>query len=174
MLVIGHATTRLPSKRKYQRMSGPQPQPVSLSPAQQALLESLLRQTSCPQAMALRVRIVLAAAAGQRNETLAHTLGCSLPTVRKWRQRWADAQAALAAAEAHTPDLRALVASVLADATGPDEAPPGVSNTSASNTKTSTSARKPRTLSSVVAPATARPNDLNGVTILIGSVRSRQ
>jgi putative transposase len=97
-------------------MSGPQPQRVSVSPAQQELLSSLLRQTSCPQAMVLRVRIVLGAAAGQRNETLAHALGCSLPTVRKWRQRWAAAQPALAAAEAHTPDLRALVATVLADA----------------------------------------------------------
>ena len=97
-------------------MAGPQPQAVTLSDLQQLLLEALLRQTSCPQALALRVRIVLGAAAGQRNEALAQALGCSLPTVRKWRARWAEAEAKLAAVEHHLRDLRALVAIVLADA----------------------------------------------------------
>ena len=96
-------------------MPGPQPQVVTLSAPQQALLEALLRQTSCPQALALRVRIVLGAAAGQRNETLAQTLSCSLPTMRKWRRRWASPDSQLAAVEHQPRDLRALVASVLAD-----------------------------------------------------------
>ena len=97
-------------------MAGPQPQLITLSNPQQALLEALLRQSSCPQALALRVRIVLEAAAGQRNNALAQALACSLPTVRKWRGRWAAAQAQLAAVEHHPRDLRAVVASVLADA----------------------------------------------------------
>jgi putative transposase len=62
------------------------------------------------------VRIVLEAATGQRNDALAQALACSLPTVRKWRGRWAAAEAQLAAVENHPRDLRALVASVLADA----------------------------------------------------------
>ena len=97
-------------------MAGPHPQLITLSPPQQALLESLLRQTSCPQALALRVRIVVGAAAGQRNECLAQALNCSLPTVRKWRGRWVAATSQLAVVENHPSDLRALVASVLADA----------------------------------------------------------
>ncbi len=96
-------------------MAGPQPQPIALSAPQQALLEALLRQTSCPQALALRVRIVLGAASDQRNEHLAQALACSLPTVRKWR-RWAAAEAQLAAVEHQPRDLRAVLATVLADA----------------------------------------------------------
>lgn len=97
-------------------MAGPQPQLITLSAPQQALLEALLRQTSCPQALALRARIVLGAAASQRNEHLAQALNCSLPTVRKWRLRWAAATSQLAVVENHPSDLRALVATVLADA----------------------------------------------------------
>src|SRR5262245_41480879 len=97
-------------------MAGPQPQAITLSALQQALLEALLRQTSCPQAFALRARIVLGAAASQRNETLAQALSCSLPTVRKWRGRWAVAASQLAVVEDHPGDLRALVATVLAAA----------------------------------------------------------
>jgi transposase len=97
-------------------MAGPQPQAVSLSAPQQAILEAVLRQSTCPQALALRARIVVEAAAGQRNESLAQRLGCSLPTVRKWRGRWAAAESQLAALEDHPHDLRALVATVLADA----------------------------------------------------------
>jgi len=97
-------------------MAGPQPQAVTLSTPQQLLLEALLRQTSCPQALALRVRIVLGAAAGQRNDALVQLLDCSRPTVRKWRRRWAEAEAQLAAVEHHPRDLRTLVATVLSDA----------------------------------------------------------
>jgi putative transposase len=97
-------------------MAGPQPQPITLSVPQQALLEALLRQARCPQALALRARVVLGAASGQRNEHLAQTLDCSLPTVRKWRRRWAAAEAQLAAVEHQPRELRAVLATVLADA----------------------------------------------------------
>ena len=97
-------------------MAGPQPQAVTLSPPQHLVLDALLRQHSCPQALALRLRIILGAAAGQPNEALAQALACSLPTVRKWRRRWAEAEAQLAIVEQHPADLRALVATVLADA----------------------------------------------------------
>src|SRR5215207_7890284 len=49
-------------------MAGPQPQAITLSAPQQAVLERLLRQHSCPQALALRVRIVLGAATGRRSK----------------------------------------------------------------------------------------------------------
>ena len=97
-------------------MAGPQPQTVIVSAPQAAVLEALLRQSTCPQALALRVRIVLGASAGQRNQTLATSLGCTRPTVRKWRSRWAEATAQLACAESDSRQLRLAIASVLADA----------------------------------------------------------
>lgn len=97
-------------------MAGPQPQtPVTLSSAQQVVLETLQRQASCPQALVLRVRIILSAAAGQRNEPLARALGCSLPTVRTWRTRWAAAEAQLAVAETEPTTLRQTITALLAD-----------------------------------------------------------
>ena len=98
-------------------MAGPQPQTViTVSPRQLAVLEALQRQACCPQALALRVRIVLGAASGQRNGPLAAALGCSRPTVRTWRARWAEAEAQLACAEAEPAALRQTIATVLADA----------------------------------------------------------
>jgi putative transposase len=100
-------------------LAGPQPIAISLSAAQQAALERLLRQHSCPQALALRVRIVLAAATGMRNEPLATRLSCSPTTVRKWRARWVEAESRLAAAEADSATLATTVAATLADAPRP-------------------------------------------------------
>lgn len=97
-------------------MAGPQPLTVTLSPPQQAVLQAVLRQHSCPQALALRVRIVLGAATGQRNEPLARHLGCTPKTVRKWRARWVAAEASLAAVQALPHELRSSIARVLADA----------------------------------------------------------
>jgi len=97
-------------------MAGPAPQLISVSPAQLALLERLLRQQSCPQALVRRAKIILAAAAGQRNEAIARQLDCSPTTVRLWRSRWAAAEAVLAAAEAEQHHLTAAIATVLADA----------------------------------------------------------
>lgn len=100
-------------------MAGPQPRAITVSPPQQAVLERLLRQHSCPQALALRVPIVLGAATGRRNEPLAAQLACSPLTVRKWRARWAAAEARLAAAEAEPAALATTVAATLADAPRP-------------------------------------------------------
>jgi transposase len=100
-------------------MAGPQPIAISVSAPQQAVLERLLRQHTCPQALALRVRIVLGAATGIRNEPLAARLTCSPTTVRKWRARWAEAESRLAAAEVEPAALATTVATTLADAARP-------------------------------------------------------
>ena len=100
-------------------MAGSHPCAITLSAPQQAVLERLLRQHSCPQALALRVRIVLGAATGRRNEPLAAQLACSPLTVRKWRARWAAAEARLAAAEADPSALATAVSAVVADAPRP-------------------------------------------------------
>lgn len=93
--------------------------PIVVSPAQQAVLAALLRRYSCPQALALRVRIILAAAAGRRNEPLARRLGCTPPAARKWRARWVGAAAHLAIADSDAPALERAIAAALADAPRP-------------------------------------------------------
>ena len=100
-------------------MSGPLPVPITVSPPQRAVLERLLRQQTAPQALVRRVKIVLAAASGQRNEPIAAQLGCSPTTVRLWRRRWAAAASALAAVEQDQFDLPTTIATVLADAPRP-------------------------------------------------------
>lgn len=100
-------------------MAGPFARPVVVSSPQQEALEGLIRQHTCPQALALRARIVLGAGRGQRNEPLARQLGCTPQTIRKWRARWAAAESQLAAVETIPADLHALLARVLADAPRP-------------------------------------------------------
>lgn len=100
-------------------MAGPLPVPITVSPPQRAVLERLLRQQTAPQALVRRVKIVLAAASGQRNAPIAAQLGCSPTTVRLWRGRWAAAEAALATVEPDEADLRTTIAAVLADAPRP-------------------------------------------------------
>ena len=63
-----------------------------------------------------RAQIIVAAAAGATNETIATWLQVSLPTVRKWRRRWKDAETQLAVGEATTTTVRTTIATVLADA----------------------------------------------------------
>ena len=62
------------------------------------------------------MRIVLRAADGARVEPLAAELRCAPLTVQKWRDRWADAEAPLAAAEGDPAHLVATIAVTLADA----------------------------------------------------------
>ena len=104
-------------------MPGPQPQSITISPPQQAILDRLLRQHSSPQALVRRIQIVLAAAAGVPNEQIAQHLGCSPKTARRWRARWAPAQPDRAATDADDRALRTLIAETLADAPRPG-APP--------------------------------------------------
>ncbi len=98
---------------------GPAPAPTLVTPAQRAVLVALLRRSSCPQALALRVQIILGAAAGQRTEPLARQLGCAPNTARKWRARWAAAATFLAVADDERPAVERAIAAALADAPRP-------------------------------------------------------
>jgi len=66
--------------------------PITLSDAERAGLEALVRRLTTPQQIATRARIVLAAAAGQTNVQIVHHVGLSRESVRLWRDRWAAAQ----------------------------------------------------------------------------------
>jgi transposase len=63
---------------------------VLLSEEERATLERWARWPTSAQALALRCRIVLAAAGGQANGAIASSLGCHPTTVGKWRRRFAE------------------------------------------------------------------------------------
>lgn len=62
---------------------------IELAPEERRELESLARRRSTGQALALRARIVLAAAEGGHNGLIAERLGIFRGTVGKWRERFA-------------------------------------------------------------------------------------
>jgi len=69
------------------------PRALSLSEAQRRVLQSLIRRTLCPQAIALRAKVVLAAAQGKRVSEVAAESGCSRELARRWRDRFGAAVA---------------------------------------------------------------------------------
>ncbi len=62
---------------------------VALSDEEREVLERWARRPSSAQALALRSRIVLAAAEGEPSIQIARRLGCTKNTVGKWRGRFA-------------------------------------------------------------------------------------
>ena len=63
---------------------------VVLSSDERETLERWARRPKSAQALALRCRIVLAAAEGRRNNEIAAALGCHPATASKWRRRFAE------------------------------------------------------------------------------------
>src|SRR5215217_4163709 len=75
-------------------MRGPKPPAIDLPDALRHELEALARRHSTPQQLALRARIVLAAADGANNGQIARLFDVSLTMVRRWRERWLALQPA--------------------------------------------------------------------------------
>jgi transposase len=71
------------------RRGRPTPE-VALSDDERETLERWARRPKSAQALALRCRIVLAAANGEANGEIAARLGCHPTTVGKWRRRFAE------------------------------------------------------------------------------------
>jgi transposase len=69
------------------------PTVLALREAEQAELEGWARRRRTAQALALRARIVLRAAAGLSNTAIADELGIAKHTVGKWRERFAQLRA---------------------------------------------------------------------------------
>jgi transposase len=74
-------------------MRGPKAALLSLSKEEREALEQLVRRHSTPQQIALRGRIVLAAADGKGNSQIAREVGLGVDRVREWRMRWMGLQA---------------------------------------------------------------------------------
>jgi putative transposase len=74
-------------------MRGPKPPVVIVSAEERRALEGLVRAHRTPQQVAVRARIVLAAADGLNNTEIARRLEVDADTVRLWRMRWLGLQA---------------------------------------------------------------------------------
>lgn len=101
---------------------------ISLSADERLTLERWARRHSSSQALALRCRIVLAAAEGRTNTAIAAELGCNAVTVSKWRHRFAaerldglaDAPRPGAARTVSDETVEAVVVDTLESAPGED------------------------------------------------------
>jgi transposase len=65
------------------------PTPIQPSPEEKEVLESMVRSPKIEQRMALRARMILAAATGEGTQRIATALGVRPGTVSKWRIRFA-------------------------------------------------------------------------------------
>jgi len=70
----------------------PKAQVVTLSDKERQGLEKLTRQHQIGQQIALRARIVLAAAQGLKNKEIVEKYQVTADTVRLWRNRWVKLQ----------------------------------------------------------------------------------
>jgi transposase len=73
-------------------MPNPKAQPIMLSKQERQELEKLVKRHQTGQQIALRARIVLAAAEGKPNIRIASEEQVTQDTVRLWRNRWAKLQ----------------------------------------------------------------------------------
>ena len=69
-------------------MRGPKPAAIELTAEERRELAGLVRRHTTPQQVALRARIVLAAADGLNNAQVARRAGVDVETARLWRGRW--------------------------------------------------------------------------------------
>ncbi len=100
-------------------MPGPAAVKIELSEAQKTILEQMVRQRRRGQGLVRRAQLILEAAAGETNAGLGRKYGHHRDVVHKWRQRWAEAEDALAAVEAaedKDQPLEAAIEQLLSDA----------------------------------------------------------
>src|SRR5215210_3429245 len=71
---------------------GPKAVAITLSDEERGQLERWSRRRTTAQSLAVRSRIVLAAAEGESNQAISAKLRVSRPTVTRWRRRFAEAR----------------------------------------------------------------------------------
>lgn len=98
-------------------MPGPKPTRIELTKIQRIILERKVRCQTCPQRDGKRARIILEAAVGLDNQSIAVKIGVERGTVRFWRQRWLNAGElfALIEQEDDESDIEYWIGMVLSD-----------------------------------------------------------
>ncbi len=81
-------------------MPSPQASPLHLSPLQQEHLQRMVHRTTSAQRLVKRGHIILEAAEGTSNTTIAKHQQVDYETVRRWRDRWCAAESRLQVLEA--------------------------------------------------------------------------
>ena len=76
------------TNQEVKNMPGPKVPGIELKLDEKQELEKLVKRHNLGQQIALRGRIVLAAAEGQNNSQIARKFEVTLDTVRLWRNRW--------------------------------------------------------------------------------------
>jgi transposase len=71
---------------------GPKPTAITLTDDERAKLADWARRPTSAQRLALRAKIILTAADGHSNAAIAAELRVTVPTVRKWRDRFSTAR----------------------------------------------------------------------------------
>jgi putative transposase len=103
-------------------MSGPRPIPITVSPRQRTVLQSIPKRHTASQRLVRRVTILLALDENPAVEAVAEQLHFNRLTVRLWRDRWLQAATVLEQAEqeeASDSQLLGLVERILTDAPRP-------------------------------------------------------
>jgi len=98
--------------------------PLTLTPEQQTLLETISRCREVPHSLIQRVRIVLSAHAGDNNKTISQDTGLCEDTVGFWRKRWLAGCADLEKLAGKPKLLREAIGKLLADKPRPGS--PGI------------------------------------------------
>jgi transposase len=80
---VGNPTEEFPMPR------GPKPTAITLSDDERAKLTDWAKRPTSAQRLALRAKIVLAATDGRSNAAIAAEFHITVPTARKWRERFA-------------------------------------------------------------------------------------
>src|SRR5262249_21152594 len=64
---------------------------ILITERQQAVLQTMTRSSTCPQALAQRARMILLGFDSLDNQAIAEAIGCERHAVGIWRRRWAEA-----------------------------------------------------------------------------------
>src|SRR5438132_327074 len=87
--MMGRSRELCRSRRRWERTMARRTA-IVLSAEERETLERWARRPKSAQALALRCRIILAAADGEMSKDIAARLGCRDTTVSKWRVRFAE------------------------------------------------------------------------------------
>jgi putative transposase len=90
---------------------------INLSSRQETLLQQIVENTTNPDRLVRRAKLILGAASGESSSSISRRLELERGQVRLWRERWREEQEKLAAAEEQVTDkkLMILIKQVLED-----------------------------------------------------------